>query len=142
VKDAFHEVIVNGKTNLLQGKSDGTKAAIVYRLKVKGFGKEEIYLRLSHALVTGPPLAQPGKIFDQRIQETNEFGKCLAPVNADPDLSHIMRQAISGLYWSKQFYYYEIDEWLAGDKGTPAPLPKDFQDATMNGLFLITVILF
>src|SRR4030095_17109732 len=136
VKDAFHEVIVNGKTNLLQGKTDGTKAAMVYRFKVKGFGKEEIHLRLSHAFVTGPPLEQPGKIFDQRIQETNEFGKCLAPVNADPDLSHIMRQAISGIFWSKQFYYYEIDEWLTGDKGMPAPPPERYSGRNNEWPFL------
>jgi hypothetical protein len=136
VKDAFHEVIVNGKTNLLQGKTDGTKAAVVYRLKVNGFGKEEIYLRLSHAPVTEPPLDHPGKIFDQRIQETNEFGKCLAPVNADPDLAHIMRQAISGLFWSKQFYYYEIDEWLTGDKATPAPPPERFSGRNHEWRFL------
>ena len=136
MKDAFHEVIVNGKTNLLQGKTDGTKAAIVYRLKVKGFDKEEIYLRLSHAPVTGPPLEHPGKIFDQRIQETNEFGKCLAPVNADPDLAYIMRQAISGLFWSKQFYYYEIDEWLTGDKASPPPPPERFLGRNNEWRFL------
>ena len=136
VKDAFHEVIVNGKTNLLQGKTGGTKAAIVYRLNLKGFDKEEIYLRLSNTQVTGPPLEHPGKIFDQRIQETNEFGKCLAPLNADPDLAHIMRQAIAGLFWSKQFYYYEIDEWLTGDKGCPPPPPERFLGRNNDWRFL------
>ena len=136
VKDAFHEVIVNGKSNLLLDKTNGTKAAIVYRLKLKGFDREEICLRLSHARVTGPPLEHPGKIFDQRIQETNAFGKCLAPVKADPDLAYIMRQAMSGLFWSKQFYYYEIDEWLTGDKGCPPPPAERFSGRNNDWRFL------
>ena len=126
VKDAFHEVIVNGKTNLLQGKTNGTKTAMVYRLKVKGFGKEEIYLRLKHAPVIGSPLQNAEKIFEQRLKEGNEFGKYIVPLNADPDLAHIMRQATAGLLWSKQFYYYDVDLWLTGDKATPPPPPERF----------------
>jgi hypothetical protein len=126
VKDAFHDVIVNGKTTLLQGKTEGTKAAPVYRLNVRGADKEEIYLRLSQTPVIGSPLEDPGKIFEQRLKEGNEFGKCLVPDNADPDLAVIMRQATAGLLWSKQFYYYEVDEWLTGDKGTLPPPPERY----------------
>jgi len=136
VKDAFHEVIVNGKTDLLQGKTNGTKSAMVYRLKLNGFGKEEIYLRLSHTQVTGPPLENPDKIFDQRFQESFEFGKCIAPNNADPDLTYIMRQAISGLLWSKQFYYYEVNEWLTGDEGNPPPPIERFLGRNNEWKFL------
>src|SRR4029077_19204421 len=53
VKDAFHDVIVNGNTSLLQGKTEGTKASPVYRLNVRGADKEEIYLRLSQTPVIG-----------------------------------------------------------------------------------------
>ena len=121
VKDAFHDVIVNDNTDLLQGKTEGTKASPVYRLKLEGFEKKEIYLRLSNSSTTGLPFNHPEKIFQQAIHETIEFGKCIAPKNADPDLAIIMRQAISGLLWSKQFYYYDVDEWLTGDKATPPP---------------------
>ena len=136
VKDAFHEVIVNGKTNLLQGKTNGTKAAIVYRLKLKGFEKETIHLRLSNTQITGPPLEKPAKIFEQRFRESREFGKCIAPVNADHDLTYIMRQAIAGLLWSKQFYYYEINEWLIGDKDNPPPPPERFLGRNNEWKFL------
>ncbi|HEX6849053.1 MAG TPA: glucosidase, partial [Chitinophagaceae bacterium] len=136
VKDAFHDVIVNGKTSLLRDKTNGTKAAIVYRLKLKGFEKEEIHLRLSNAEVTGAPLEKPLIIFEQRFLESNEFGKCIAPVNADPDLAHIMRQAISGLLWTKQFYYYEINEWLIGDKGYLPPPPERFLGRNNDWKFL------
>jgi hypothetical protein len=126
VKDAFYEVIVNGKTDLLEGKTNGTKAAIIYRLKFNGLEKKEIYLRLSHTPILEAPLKDPEKIFEQRLQEGNDFGKCIVPINADPDLAIIMRQATAGLLWSKQFYYYEIEEWLRGDKATPPPPPERF----------------
>ena len=32
-----------------------------------------------------------------------------------------MRQAFSGLLWSKQLYYYDVKRWLEGDPTQPAP---------------------
>ena len=32
-----------------------------------------------------------------------------------------MRQAYAGLLWSKQFYHYDVKEWLAGDPSQPPP---------------------
>src|SRR4051794_31041151 len=32
-----------------------------------------------------------------------------------------MRQALGGMLWSKQFYHYDVDRWLRGDPGHPAP---------------------
>ncbi len=136
VKDAFHEVIVNDNIGLLEGKTEGTKGCPVYRLKVRGLDKEEIYLRLSGKPVTGSPLENPGKVFEDRIREKNEFNKCLAPLNADPDLSNIMNQAIAGLLWSKQFYYYDVDEWLTGDKAGPPPPPERLQGRNKDWDFL------
>jgi hypothetical protein len=33
----------------------------------------------------------------------------------------VQRQAIAGLIWSKQFYYYDLPEWLRGDPTQPTP---------------------
>ena len=126
LKDAFHEVIVNGNTSLLKRKMEGTKAAPVYRFKISGLEKKEIYLRLSDTQVNGNPFENARQIFDQRREEGNEFGKCLVPLNADPDLAVILRQAIAGLLWSKQFFYYDVDVWLNGDKATPPPPAERF----------------
>ncbi|ULQ52873.1 MGH1-like glycoside hydrolase domain-containing protein [Flavihumibacter fluvii] len=136
VKDAFHDVIAGGKKDLLTGKTEGTKASPVYRLIIKGHGKEEIYLRLSNGLITGSPLEDPGKIFEKRIIEKDEFNKCIAPLNADADLTNIMNQAIAGLIWSKQFYYYDVDEWLNGDKSMPPPPPERLMGRNKEWSFL------
>ena len=33
----------------------------------------------------------------------------------------VQRQALAGMLWSKQFYYYNVSEWLDGDPAQPAP---------------------
>ena len=35
-----------------------------------------------------------------------------------------MRQALAGMIWSKQFYHYDVEHWLSGDPGQPAPSPE------------------
>ena len=32
-----------------------------------------------------------------------------------------MRQAFSGMLWSKQFYHYDVPRWLDGDPTQPVP---------------------
>lgn len=136
VKDAFHEVIVHGQTNLLQGKQQGTKASPVYRLNLEGSAKREIYLRLSNEQVTGPPLEDPARIFEIRRQEVQEFNSGISPKNADPDLANIMTQALAGLLWSKQFYYYDVDQWLTGDEVNPPPPAGRWQGRNKDWAFL------
>jgi Glycosyl hydrolase family 63 C-terminal domain len=137
VKDAFHEVIVNGDTRLLSEKTEGTKAAIVYKLKVRGKDRQEIYFRLSAGEVTGAPLEEPNKIFEQRLHEVVDFAKCIAPASADRDLTVILRQAFAGLLWNKQFYYYDVDVWLSGDKLLPPPPAERLEGRNKDWAFLI-----
>jgi hypothetical protein len=60
-------------------------------------------------------------IFATRQAEADEFYNSIAPVNLTSEHKAIQRQALSGLLWTKQFYYYIIEEWLAGDPANPAP---------------------
>jgi hypothetical protein len=59
-------------------------------------------------------------IFERRQNEADEFYDSVAPVNLTSEHKAIQRQALSGLLWTKQFYYYIVEEWLKGD---PASLP-------------------
>src|SRR5205807_5068285 len=61
------------------------------------------------------------EIFSARKAEADEFYDSVAPVNLPPEHKTIQRQALAGLLWSKQFYYYIVEEWLEGDPGQPAP---------------------
>ncbi len=61
------------------------------------------------------------EIFSARKAETNEFYDTIAPINLGSEYKAIQRQALTGLLWTKQFYYYIVEEWLEGDPGQPAP---------------------
>ena len=61
------------------------------------------------------------EIFVTRKAEADEFYNSIAPVNLTSEHKAIQRQALSGLLWTKQFYYYIIREWLAGDPANPPP---------------------
>ncbi|HEX5316755.1 MAG TPA: glucosidase, partial [Candidatus Kapabacteria bacterium] len=61
------------------------------------------------------------EIFGRRQNEANEFYDSIAPVNLTSEDKAIQRQALAGLLWTKQFYYYIVEEWLAGDPASPPP---------------------
>jgi hypothetical protein len=46
-------------------------------------------------------------------------------IDGEPGLSkdekRIQRQALAGMLWTKQFYYYNIEQWLTGDPGMFKP---------------------
>jgi hypothetical protein len=36
----------------------------------------------------------------------------------------VQRQAFAGMIWSKQFFYFDVPEWLKGDETQIAPPPE------------------
>src|SRR5262249_47708897 len=59
--------------------------------------------------------------FARRAAEADEFYAAVIPEALPEDARRIMRQALGGLLWSKQFYHYDIRRWLDGDPGQPRP---------------------
>ncbi|WP_409932549.1 MGH1-like glycoside hydrolase domain-containing protein [Xanthocytophaga flavus] len=121
VKDAFHDVIIQGNNTLLKDKQSGTKFAPVYRVTVSGKSSQKIYFRLSKEKLAGDPFAGIEQTFVLRKQEADIFYQYFAPLNATEDAKNIQRQAFAGLLWSKQYYQYDVERWLNGDHGQPAP---------------------
>ena len=48
-----------------------------------------------------------------RQREADEFYAAIIPPSLDADAANVMRQALAGMLWSKQFYYYDVDAWLS-----------------------------
>jgi hypothetical protein len=95
----------------------GTKAALRYRLTVPAGGSSEIRLRLApHEGEVGDAFA---RTLSAREWEADEFYAEIAP--ADPERALIMRQALAGMLWSRQFFHYDVDRWLDGDPTGPPP---------------------
>jgi hypothetical protein len=121
-KDAFHEYVVDGRERSVADREQGTKAGAHFSGVVPAQGSVSLKLRLSR----NPP-DDPFDGFDQvfalRIAEADEFYGDLQHDIADADVRHVQRQALAGMIWSKQFYYFDIPQWLAGDPGQVPPPP-------------------
>jgi hypothetical protein len=116
VKDAFNDYLVRGKTDAVNPAQIGTKAAAHYRLTVEPGRSAEVRLRLSpddlSALAPGPFAPEFDATFEARRQEADAFYAAITPEGVDPDSALVMRQGLAGMLWSKQFYYYDVAQWL------------------------------
>ncbi|HVS37299.1 MAG TPA: glucosidase, partial [Gemmataceae bacterium] len=122
-KDAFHDYVVQGRRDAVNPDQQGTKVAGHFMRTIAAGGSVSIRLRLTNA-----PTADPFEAFDdimqQRRGEADAFWADLQTGIADADARMIQRQALAGMIWSKQFYYYDVLQWLQGDPAQPAP-PTD-----------------
>jgi hypothetical protein len=122
VKDAFHDVVVRGNSAAVNPEQTGTKAAALYQMQLGAGEACSIRLRLVR---TGEAAADAfqkfDEIFAQRRTEADEFYAALAPSCLSAEHCAIQRQALAGMLWTKQFYYYVVEEWLEGDPAQPAP---------------------
>ena len=118
-KDAFHERLVNGSATATNATARGTKAAAHYRRSVPAGGQTVIRLRLSAAAHAAPFASFDRQVEDCR-QQADEFYRRLQHGLTD-DQCLVQRQALAGMIWSKQFFYYDVPQWLAGDPAQPAP---------------------
>lgn len=121
VKDAFNDaIILNKNVEALRKKTDGTKFAPVYKMKIAGGESKTVYLRLADVLIDSPFPKGYDSIFQQRKAEADEFYEEVLPDSLSADTRNIQRQALAGLLWSKQYYHYDIEKWISNsDKIAP-----------------------
>ncbi len=124
VKDSINNYVIDGKTDLVNPEGVGTKVAPHYQLTVGAGETVVVKLRLTKSppAAVGDPF---GGYFDQqfaaRVQEADEFYATVIPpaVMADGDRANVMRQALAGMMWTKQYFYYDLDLWLRERGVTP-----------------------
>jgi hypothetical protein len=129
VKDAFHAFLVDGRTDAVNPKNEGTKAAALYHHLLKPGESCEIHLRFLNAKDPGDLEQQDlfgsfSRFLSLRRSEADEFYGDLQPASLTEDARNIQRQAFAGMLWSKQFYHYNVEEWLQGDPAQPVPPPE------------------
>jgi hypothetical protein len=111
VKDAFHEYLISGRRDAVNPARTGTKAAIHYTLDVPPHGSSVVRLRLcAHA--PADPFVAFDALVARRVKEADEFFERIMPASLTPDERSVYRQAIAGMLWSKQYYYFDVDTWL------------------------------
>ena len=125
VKDAIHARIVEGIAGATNRAQVGTKAAAHYVMTVAPGETHSVLLRLAQTHAA-EPFGDAELVLATRRAEADEFYASTQfgshPMSEDE--RRVQRQALAGLLWSKQFYYYELEEWLDGDPAGP-PVPAN-----------------
>jgi hypothetical protein len=119
-KDGFHEYLVKGRKDAVDS-SQGTKAAGIYRQTIPAGASTSIRVRLSSGQPRPAPFADFEQVFDLRKAEADAFYAELQAKVSDDDERRIQRQAFAGILWSKQFFHYDVTDWLDGDPVQPKP---------------------
>src|SRR5262249_52168200 len=99
----------------------GTKAAFWYRLDVAPGGTARMRVRLRPTGRSGDPWADYDAVRTVRRNEADAFYAELTPPEASVDEALVLRQALAGMLWSKQLYFYDVSRWLDGDPAQPTP---------------------
>jgi hypothetical protein len=126
VKDAFHEYVVKGRHEAVNPSHIGSKAAAHYPCILDPGESRTFKLRFFAVTDDGSEPEEPlGKdhdtVFARRIAEADGFYARVVPGDVSPDAASVMRQALAGMLWSKQYYGYDVARWLKGDPETPPP---------------------
>jgi hypothetical protein len=119
VKDSIDDYIVRGRKDAVNPLKQGTKVSAHYPLTLGSGESRTVRLRLtdqprkasqkSAGALFGKSF---GAVIRERIQEADEFYADVIPASMRPDAASVMRQALAGMLWSKQFFYYDVGRSL------------------------------
>ncbi|MBV8569841.1 MAG: glucosidase [Acidobacteriaceae bacterium] len=115
VKDAINNFIITGRQEVVNPEHTGTKVAVHYHLTVEPGKTATVKLRLTDKApqAMGEPFGyQFDEIVQARRQEADEFYKAITPERVTEDAARVMRQALAGMLWSKQYFGFDLDKWL------------------------------
>jgi hypothetical protein len=122
VKDGINNYVVHGQEGAVNPDKKGTKAAAHYRITV-GPGecrvirfrlcdKDPATLAQGNGAAGSPFGGGFGEALESRWREADSFYAAITPASLGADAANVYRQALAGVLWSKQFYYYDVDKWL------------------------------
>ncbi|MBV7329862.1 glucosidase [Chloroflexi bacterium TSY] len=120
VKDAFHRAIVDGISSAVNPAQRGTKMAAHYHHTIDANQSVVLKLRLSNSAQSEPFGTTFTSTFRQRQDEADAFYAAVQNPDLNDDERRIQRQALAGMLWSKQLFYYDIEQWLQGDPALPS----------------------
>jgi Glycosyl hydrolase family 63 C-terminal domain len=129
VKDGINDHVVLGKQGVVNPEKIGTKVAAHYRLAIESGGRRILRLRLApgdkvvgegsagigpstEAAAHDPFGANFTAVMEARRDEADAFYASITPDSFSVDQARVMRQALAGMLWGKQYYFYDVDKWL------------------------------
>ncbi len=136
VKDGIHDCVIHGQQNAVNPEKQGTKVAAHYQATVGAGQTQVIRLRLSKGKPdqNNKPFGKPfDQVFADRLREADEFYKSVTPPTVGADAANVMRQALAGMLWSKQFFFFDGDNWL--DEHNSNPLHSGYRSSRNSEWF-------
>ncbi len=123
-KDGIGDHVIGG-ADTVNPEGEGTKAAAHVRLQVPGGGQSSVLVRLTRQSPDqlAAPLAGADELIAERRAEADEFYESITPPQVTDDAKSVMRQALAGMLWSKQTYYFDVDQWLRERQVHPLRAP-------------------
>jgi hypothetical protein len=123
VKDGINDYVVNGRSDAVNPAQVGTKAAPHHQLTIGPAQQAVVRLRLTdvgpdalqraYSASKGDPFGREfDEVFAERIGEADEFYRSITPASVNEDEARVMRQALAGMLWSKQYYFLDANKWL------------------------------
>jgi hypothetical protein len=120
-KDGINDYVVDNIKNAINAQQSGTKASFLIQTTFEPQQEQTFRFRLTQGNIE-KPFEKFDEIFNQRVNENNIFYNSIQHSGLSEDLKAIQRQAFAGMMWSKQYYYFNINEWLDGDPSQPKPI--------------------
>ncbi len=127
VKDGIDRAVVHGDGGAVDPGSAGTKAALHYKLMIRAGGSATLRLRLTDTEAVRPgrtataatPFAGFDELMRTRRGEADQFWADLLAGDLTDDERLVVRQALAGMLWSKQYYALDVERWLAEHGADP-----------------------
>lgn len=119
-KDAFHDYVVGGQADAVNPARTGTKVGLHF-VRTIGAGESTVVRVRLADMQTNTPFADFDDIMRMRVAEADEFYRDLQTGIDSDDARSVQRQAFAGMIWSKQYFYYDVPQWMNGDPAQPAP---------------------
>ena len=120
-KDGINDHVVDGVAGAVNPARTGTKAAAHYAIQVPAHGEVTLRLRLRPAAAVHGAFTDYDATMQARRDECGAFYAALQVGIDDADARQVQRQAFAGMLWSKQYYGFDIRQWLNGDPAEPRP---------------------
>ena len=127
VKDGIDRCVVHGDAAAVNAAQEGTKVAAHYQVTVSPGATKVVRLRLTTRAPekSKKPFSDFDAVFESRVREADAFYRSITPpaIRDDPERTNVMRQALAGMLWSKQYFNYDLHTWL-DEHGAGTRLPE------------------
>src|SRR5438270_5940946 len=136
VKDGINDCVVLARQGAVNYDKRGTKVAAHYQIKVGAGQTKAVHLRLSKSSSDQKSKTigrQFDEVFAARLREADEFYKAVTPPSVNEEQAKVMRQALAGMLWSKQFFFFDGDNWL--DEHNSNPLHRGYKNSRNSEWF-------